>query len=206
MKKVLFIALVLAMVPVYFSCEENKKDVIKTMTQTRYSTKIENEVYVKDTILEKFSIGNYPNGNQQFSIVLIGYNNQDTTWYDNIELQEEKENNHTYIYGDGKLIEVLVKNQDTTFFYYPEQLDSPNSYTIEDSKGVIEYCDLSYFYSKRYFLEREFDKKGVLIKALIKEDKYPYGYEQEEMSELELNVYLRQHRKYIIIENEYTYY
>ena len=162
MERVLFILLILSLT--LFSCSKKKKYSIKILTKTEYSTKINGDVYVKDTIKSKYSMGYYPNGNQHFFVGLVGYDNQDTTWLEDspkdIILRVEKENNYTYHYKNEELTSIAFKKNDTTFVYEPGFLNRPIYYWIEDLKGTVEEHNYL-LWKTRYYLNREFDKNGL---------------------------------------------
>lgn len=203
MKKLLLISI---LVVFCLACSD-KSPVLKTLTITKYSTKTELGELIKGEIIEKSSIGFYPNGSQEFYFDL----NNDTIKFEvGTSIEEKKVDNKTFFYNSkNELIQVNVEKGDTIFLYKPDDLEEPFYYHVLDKKKrlLVEAELSSIFGEKRTYTQAKYNKYGACTYALIKIDYEPSNYDKKYLNELEIAKKRADKKKEtIIFEAEYTYY
>ena len=180
MKKLLFLLVFSALA----SCL--KKPVIKNVTRTIYSTKKELGEYMKDTIIEKYSYGFYPNGADRYNFTLIdeySRSSKDTTWHNKTNIIIE--DNKVKYFVDDSLIHATVKKKDTLYYYSQYYgLDKPYYSEIFDEIGRIKqwvsYNRKSKVIEKHTVIKPKYDKHGELIYSLVRRELF-YDFLDEAM-------------------------
>lgn len=191
------------------SCN-SEPPVIKTITVSEYSTKVILNDITEDELFKKFSIGNYPSGEQKFFLGLVGYEHsrKDTSFFDISDSYiEKKQDNKTFVYSqDNELIGVYLDKKDTSFFFYGDDLEDFSSYTVFDSDRKIIAEWENGLQLKRTFKNAKYDKYGNCIFSLIEVEFEPNGFYKDFYSELELAKKKVETKKVLIYKAEIEYY
>jgi hypothetical protein len=187
------------------SCTHEKKG-IKTTITTIYEAELVGSNYVKKNMTTKYSIGRYPSGKQKFFVGLYGYQNNDTTFYEEANNKEVKEGEFTFLYRNDSLTLVTRKSKDTLFYYSPIYLDDFTSYDIYNKENnliksfdALMYKEVEY---KNYF----FDEYGNPTYYVEIEEKLPNLILEKNLSPAEAAKNKIEGRKIRIVEQEFNYY
>jgi|GEM_PF-3892355 len=203
MKKVV---LVLLIIPLLLSCEKEEKQ-IKSFVQTVYSAKKISNEFVKDTIKHKFSIGNYPDGSQEYSVGLIGYGESDTTKFEKGELSIKKIDNKEFIYRADELQVVYEYIKDTVYMYQGEFLDDPYCYYIFEKNKKYYIEEFNYLFNiRKKYKNIKINEYGDEIYHVSISDYIPSDLDKKYYSKNEIDKKRVEKHEIEIIEIEYVYY
>lgn len=187
------------------SCTHEKKS-IKTTITTIYDAELVGSNYVKKNMTTKYSIGRYPSGKQKFFVGLYGYQNNDTTFYEETNNKEVEEGEFAFFYRNDSLVYVTRKSKDTTFYYLPTELDDFTQYDIFDKKNNLIKSFDALMYNETEYTNYIFDEYGNPTYYVEKEEWLPNPLYDKDLSPAEIVKKKIEGRKLSIVEQEIKYY
>lgn len=187
------------------SCTQEKKS-IELTTTTIYNAEQVGGEYVKKNMTTKYSIGRYPSGKQKFFVGLYGYQNNDTTFYEEAKNKKVEEGEFTFFYQNDSLVLVTRKSKDTTFYYSPTDLDDFTQYDIFDKKGNLIKSFDALMYNEIEYTNYIFDEYGNPTYYMEKEEWVPNPLYERDLSSAEIAKKKIEDRKVRIVEQEIKYY
>lgn len=116
---------------------------IESINVTTYNAELIENDYMKKNITSKYSIGFYQSGERKFFIGNIGYSNNDTLFYNEIDGKKIEKGEFSFFYRGDSLTLVTRQSKDTTFYFSTTGLESFTQYEISDKKGnLLKSIDL----------------------------------------------------------------
>lgn len=200
MNKTIFTILFLLLI--LNSCTENKNKLLKTFYTAECAIDPETFI-VTDTISSVLSTY-YNNGSIKSIQYLHGFRENECDNFRKGSGPKDKiVGEYTYHYSNDHLIRITSMNKDTTFYFSPDNPNNIYAYIIKKDGRMVEFYQATY--STKQTIVKWIEYSDYYKEGIFKEEYILSEFDKIEISEIELENYTKEIKRYLKIIEKTEY-